>query len=373
MADMGGTRFRSAFTRRSAWPWLCALGLVMGGPLVAQDIALPAKDGAPATLHVYKNLVQIPVLVLGSNGERMAEPIVSNQFSVSIGSGPWFHATHVRIEGDDPISLSILLDVNGDGAALMPKIDDAIAGLAPLSLHAKDHVSIYALDCSLIRGLNDVPADAAGLKRGVDGALAAWTARTESRQKCKQTVHLRDALAYLIGEMHSLPGPRVILAVSDGEDWASKVSWSNVTYYAQIASTTIFGVRDYSAAANQTIVRTGLVQQRTVSGPVEDPFNSLCQLSGGMLLMSDNAFLWDRLTWFTTMLRERYIVEYPRPLNSTAGRHGMEVRVDKGNYFIRPAGASMPLPDAAVLADPTTVPADPSKAPVQGKRRMLDH
>ena len=62
-------------------------------------------------------------------------------------------------KGDDPISLSILLDVSGDAAELMAKMTDAIAALRRCLFIAKDHVSIYALDCSLVRSLNDVPAD----------------------------------------------------------------------------------------------------------------------------------------------------------------------------------------------------------------------
>ena len=57
----------------------------------------------------------------------MNNPILTIDERNNIDSGPWFRATHVRQEGDDPISLSILLDVSGDAAELMPKIDDAIA------------------------------------------------------------------------------------------------------------------------------------------------------------------------------------------------------------------------------------------------------
>lgn len=72
-------------------------------------------------------------------------------------NGLLFRATHVRVEGDDP--LSALLDVSGEAAKLMSKISDAIAGHAPLSLHSKDHVSIYAVDCSPIQSFNDVPGE----------------------------------------------------------------------------------------------------------------------------------------------------------------------------------------------------------------------
>jgi hypothetical protein len=150
MARFGGLGFCCRSTARRTSFWLCVLGLAVGWSGVALVAQQPTAvvDGGVPTLHVYTNLIQIPTLVLGPNRERLKTPIAEKRFSVRIDSGPWFRATHVRREGDDPISLSILLDVSGDASKLMPKISDVIAGLAPLSLHPKDHVSIYVLDCS---------------------------------------------------------------------------------------------------------------------------------------------------------------------------------------------------------------------------------
>ena len=89
------------------------------------------------------------------------------------------------------------------------------------------------------------------------------------------------------------------------------------------------------------------------------------------MLLSTTTSLEFTLQRFVTVLRERYIVEFPRPANSTSGQHAMNVQVAKGNYFIRPAGISVPIPDAALLADPTTVPSDPSRTPKQGTRKPL--
>jgi hypothetical protein len=72
------------------------------------------------------------------------------------------------------------------------------------------------------------------------------------------------------------------------------------------------------------------------------------------------------------MVRERYIVEFPRPAKATAGEHVKEIRIVNGsNYFIRPAGVSVPIPDATVLTDPTTVPSDPTHTPEMGTRRVM--
>ena len=103
-------------------------------------------------------------------------------------------------------------------------------------------------------------------------------------------------------------------------------------------------------------------------------FPSLCELSGGIVTtMSERKSLQQTLKEFVKMVRQRYIVEFPRPANSTSGKHTMNVQIANGNYFVRPAGISVPIPDPALLADPTTVPSDPSRTPVQGTRKPLAH
>jgi VWFA-related protein len=378
---------------------LCAAGFALclsGIALAAQDkspspTAAPVQNVPIPTLHAYESLLQVPVLVLRPNGDRIKKPISDAQFSVSLDSGSWFPATHVRAEGDDPIALSILLDVSGDGRLLMPKMA-AIAGLAPKSLGPQDHVSVYALDCSLIRGANDVPADSSALKQAVDEALSSWTQRNSKKHDhgavdsdCKQPEHLLDALAKLTEGLQKLPGRRVILVVSDGEDHGSTHTWSTVKEAAQGAGVAIFGLKytpDRAAAnSNDTENRYGPNGQYgltdatpvTMTSPAKelDPENSLrklCELTGGTARLASPKTAEAQLKGFTAMVRERYIVEFPRPLNGTPGWHALAVRVDQGDYFIRSAGIKFPLMNPALQADPTTVHSDPSRAPSLGSR-----
>lgn len=103
----------------------------------------------------------------------------------------------------------------------------------------------------------------------------------------------------------------------------------------------------------------------------EDVFDSVCELSGGMIVTTEKSDVGPALKDILRDVRGRYIVEFPRPSNSTAGYHGLLVTIEKSVAFIRPSGVSLPLPDPAVLADPTTVPSDPSLAPIEGTRRIL--
>ena len=335
---------------------LCLCGLA----LAQSEVALPAQQEIP-TLHVYANVIQIPTLVLDPQRRPLKKRIAANRFSVSIDSGPWFRATHVRQEGDDPISLSILLDVSGDSSELMAKMNAAIATLAPDGLHAKDHVSIYVLDCSLVRSLNDMPAQSERLKIAVNEALQTWML---PEVKCQQSIHLWDALASVVVDLSKMPGRRVILTVSNGRDQGSVRSWNELRNLAEATGVAVFGVTYVPFEAKD-------LQSRFLSWSSEDPFHSVCELSGGMVLLSTTKSLEFTLHRFVTLVRERYIVEFPRPANATSGKHVKEVRIANSKDFIRPAGISVPIPDAAVLNDPTTVPSDPSRTPVVGARKPM--
>jgi len=353
-------------------------GALNGTALIAQEVPQAVDSGVP-TLHVYTNLVQVPTLVLTMTNDPIGKPIAANRFSVSIDSGRWFRATHVRQEGDDPISLSILLDVSGDTEALLPKIGDAVGRLVPSLLHSRDRVSVYALDCSLLRSLDDTPADGVLLKKAVGTVLEPWMLRKSNQREksCERRGHLWDGLAQVAVALADLPGRRVILVVTDGHDTGSKHSWNEVRAFAQAKGTAIFALNFASTSStgigNYRQGRGGYLASGGGSSTVESPLISVCELSGGIVMrMSDPTTLRRSLERFVTMLRERYIVEFPRPSNSTAGEHGMEIKIDRGVYLIRPSGVSMPVPDPVLMADPSTIQAGPSQAPEQGTRKVMN-
>jgi hypothetical protein len=335
------------------------------------------------TLHVYMDLIQIPVLVLDSELERM-KPILPAKFLVSLDSGPVFRPRHVRQEGDDPITLAILLDVNGE-PDVMPRIGAAIASLAPASLHPSDHITVYGLDCKLIRTLVDAAADPVTLHAAVDDAVASWTERRKIKHAaappCDKRVNLWDATALAVRNLGELPGRRVLLAVTNGVDHGSTVKWNDLRSYAQMKGVAIFGYAERSTSGGR-MNYSGLSSGRPYrsSAPYvnfdgtssEDPFSSICQLSGGMILTADPAFVPKQLARFTILVRERYIIEFSRARNDTPGEHNIQVTVSSHpTAYIRPAGVTILMPDNAVASDPNTIPRDTTDAPEIGKRKPL--
>jgi hypothetical protein len=374
-------------TRHSRLPvWVVGLAFVgCGVALRAQEAAAKAEDQI-TTLHVYTNSIQIPAVVLGPNRQWLS-PIAPDKFSVSIDSGPWFRATHVRREEDDPISLAILLDANGESTELFQGVEEAITKAKVFPLRPEDRISVYGLDCSLVLLLDEVPADASLKERGA-GAFASWDRRRARGPDtgCQEPMHLWDALIYVSGEVSKSSRLRVVLAVSQGKDRGSKHTWNEVRDYAESNSVAVFGLTEVPPDANAPIgqisttldVGESITRAKQPLSPIdivwstENPFHQVCELSGGMVFVMPAKYVSGSMKAFMRAVRERYIIEFPRPSNATSGRHTMRVQIAHGErYFIRPAGISVPQPDPAILADPTTVSAGPKDTPEMGSRKVL--
>src|ERR1700761_5389946 len=86
-----------------------AVGACIWGLLTVRSVT--AQNSGSFTLHAYTNLVQIPTLVLGKDLTQLPR-IDEGRFFVSLDGGRKLRVTHARLEGDDPIALTILLDVS---------------------------------------------------------------------------------------------------------------------------------------------------------------------------------------------------------------------------------------------------------------------
>jgi hypothetical protein len=319
----------------------------------------PFEDANVPTLHAYTNLVQIPVLALDPSGEPLAR-IAPERFYVSLDGGPRFRVTHARLEGDDPISLAIVMDLSEPFPKLEEKMDTAVAGLTPNFLKDGDRVSVYAMDCNLVETANEVPADGETLRKTTALALQEWRARGRTRwtKGCTHPTNLWDSLELVTQSMSRQPGRRAILVVSDGVDRGSKVRFGTLRL-AQAGGVAIFGLTGFEAGYLSSIYRG-----------TKSEFRSICELSGGVVLTADAKGLAKELQQFTTLLRDRYIVEFPHATDTKGGYHDMQITIDKIDATIYAAGATIPVDDPAALNDPTRIHSDPANAPQLGKRKV---
>jgi VWFA-related protein len=355
--------------------WTAAALLCLRAQLAERGAAAqtPESNDVP-TLHAYTNLVQVPTLVLGH--DRKPIPAMDERrFFVSLDGGPKLRVTHARLEGADPLSGAILLDMSQADPGEVSQADQAIADLAPNSVHEQDEVFIYAMDCRLIRPQDGGATDAATLRRHVDLVMRQSQPRSgKGADRCQNPINLWDSLVSLVQTLSTRPGRRVILAVTDGVDRVSRNSWNDLRAFAQEESVAIFGFvqpADVMSKQNNSANLEKILQEQSPSGQAEPLFNGVCELSGGEVLTTSGKDLGKQLAWAVTLIRGRYIVEFPRPMSTVGGVHNLEISIYKSRAIIRPTGAGVPTMDPAILKDPTTVPSDPSLAPQLGNRRIL--
>jgi hypothetical protein len=355
---------------RSLLP-LATLLLLPATPLLRAQTPADPQQSPTTTMHVYENLKQLPVLVLSAKQQRM-KPVDPANFRVRIDSSPSFSPTYVRQEGDEPIELAIVIDLSKSDSELLPDLSQSIAALAPTYLKPQDLVSVYAVDCSFIRADFEVPADPASLKTSVDRALTPW--RTIQSLKhppppCKVTFPLWDAMANVLDDIDQRSGHRVMLVITDGLDEGSRTRWPDVTKQAQIESVAVFGIRSQPTISSLRAHEQGYyfeTERPDLSAPPDD-FRPICELSGGIELQTKRSNLATQLQEAIQMVRERYILEFPRDPTETPGVHGLAVTYLKTNFYIRPSGIAVPPATEEELKGTNTLHTDPTQNPPAAK------
>lgn len=318
------------------------------------------QDEKPVfTLKVYANLVQVPTLVLNHDRQPLP-PIDFRRFLVSLDEGKKFAPTHVRMEGEDPLDLSILLDASGPERDLIQSFADAMAAMAAKSLHAQDRVSIYALNCGLVRSALLMPADPGRVKDAVQRALDAPDLNPTKRgAPCRNHVYLLGSMVAVLKELSGSPGRPVVLVVSGGADSGSKVSWNGLHGYAAAEGIALFGMNN-GYEDPQSVWRTDRA----------DSFRGLCESTGGIVMEASSRDLQKRLQQWIAMLRNRYVVEFPRPQQLSTGAHTIDVSIRKdGLAFVTLSGVSVSLPDPKMTSDPNFIPSQQGADIPVGTRR----
>ncbi len=332
----------------------------------------PPETEHPYTLHVYEDLIQIPSLVM----DRLHGPLEgleAKDFTLRLDNGPPFHPQHVRTQGDDAVSFAVFLDdrVSSD-TGLLEHPERIAAGLPRDLFRAGDRMTVYALDCNLVRTANQVAATPAALEDAIDGALslpALHGGPAAARRSCTKRVELWDALGAIGQQLRSAPGRRVLLAITDGVDAGSRNTWAHLRRYLNDYSIAVFGLRPVPVTVPDLM--SGVPRGRWRRPHQEDGFNYLCTGSGGFMLEGIPGDLSSLVQREVEMMRNRYILEFSRPSNESIGMHQMDVSVPARHALVYTTGIAVPVADVKRKVDPNTVPNDPTQAPVIGNRKVL--
>ncbi len=299
--------------------------------------------------------------------------LAPNDFTLRLDSGPLFHPKHAHLEGEDPISIAVFLDLNTHPPVATTFVD--ALRQVPNWLTAHDTLSVYALRCALIKALPPTPYTSDLLTSTLAESLSSpklnapyEPGAADPDQAACADGRLWDTMSSVVRQLSTQPGRRVLLAITSGMDEASLYTWKQLQLYAGHYNVTIIGLR--------TPIRMNWNDSPTLAYPAlhiieEDAFGMLCGQSGGTVLPVDTRTLGLQLQRAIALLRNRYILEFPRPVNGSSGLHDIEVRTKDRRAIVRPAGITFPIRDNKAAQDPTTVPSDNSHDPVVGDRKII--
>jgi hypothetical protein len=85
-----------------------------------------------------------------------------------------------------------------------------------------------------------------------------------------------------------------------------------------------------------------------------------------------NSMMTRQMERLMTMLRNRYIIEFPRPVNGAAGQYSIDVTIRDPRAIVRPSGVAFPPRADDAKVPEGTLPEDESRMPVVGAKRDDD-
>ena len=316
----------------------CALSVwlsVAAAMVVARAIPQQTVEQG-ATLHVYTNLLQIPVLILSSKRQELP-PIEAENFLLRLGDDPPFHP-RVRLEGEDPITLAVLIDGTFYGPRL-PQLAESLAAMARNQLHRQDRIAFYGLDGCKLRRTSLLRSPDAEVVRAAVQALEEippYQHRWHG-EKCDNPMLLWDSVAWVCESLHGEPGRRVVLAITNGEDGGSRLTPDDARRVA-----TRDGVAVFSLAEHLKVSRQNWSAHVSLGGTeIESALAYITEFDGGMVMETTRNNVDGTLAHFTQLLRGRYILEFSRPKGLNSDRT-LNVSVGQPRDFIRSAGTSLP-------------------------------
>ena len=326
---------------------LFAMVAVLLGSVICQAFAQTAAPATPT------DLLESAVVVL-TFARRPVALLPPERFDIRMDAGKPFHPASLHLEGDEPLNIAFLLDDSRDPFKTLGQYGASLAAMVPGALHPADHVTIYALDCTVARTMDNAPANAEALKNAVAKGLAYEKLHGGgTKPACGSTVRLWDFAAVAIEALGKQPGRRVLVIVSGGNDKKSVNDWMAVQGSAVKHSVAIFGLRDqglYDSDAYTPKFSTGSKIGSGTSNQVQEaqsitkgnarPFDLLCGNTGGMVINTTPDDLGDRLSEVIRILRERQIVQFPRGGYVADGTHAFRISVESKDWFATGAGVN---------------------------------
>jgi|GEM_PF-3455221 len=325
---------------------LCVGAWILAQSCYTQTNASTALDDK-STLHVYVNLVQIPVLVLNSSLHPTPR-IPDTSFKVSLEGLGQIHPSRIRLEGEDPINLTLIVDRSEKDDTLW---NDLPKSMEPLiqALRPRDHISFLAFDgCTARRfGPEMAPFNAEWMKQTAKVVTDMAPSKLRGKQDCPKLITYWELVMYAATKLSQYPGRKILVTLGPGDTLTSQTAQQVHTLLTQ-HSITLFPIV-------HGLAMSGIVPPRGFDSGTNavHAMTSQAELSGGMLLGTSFRGFGKTLAQPVELARGRYIIEFPRPDKLPPGTHYIQVEDGHPHDFIRIAGISVPIAAPNEMKDPT--------------------
>ncbi|HEY9138919.1 MAG TPA: hypothetical protein VIM67_11655, partial [Terriglobus sp.] len=248
----------------------------------------------------------------------------------------------IRLEGDDPIDLTLLIDrsVRDDGIwnDLPKSLDSLIQSLQP-----HDHLTVFAMDgCKARRLGEEMEAfKEEKLRQSVTSAmqLQPYWASHHRKEECPQPLTYWDMVFYAAKRLSQSSGRKLIVTLGPGASINTQGA-ANIHNILLNNSISLFPIVHNSS--------TGGLPLSSINFTTSDsliPLMTQAEESGGVVLGATWRSLAKTLAQPVLMARGRYILEFPRPDSLPGGQHHITVADGHPRDFIRSAGIAVPVAD----------------------------
>jgi hypothetical protein len=322
------------FRARSGYAAFIGLALLLRWSVDALGQAATPPSGTP-TIHVTTDLIQLPVLAL-KPPFRSASGLTRSNFTIRLDGGSPFHPSYLRTERDEPMVLGMVVDADpSEPLQLSRGLQAAIQRWPADLLHGTDRLSFYVLGCRLVRSLDNAPADLNQRRDSIVHAASFSNFQTalEGGKAC-QRPPMEKVLEAVIYQIAKNAEWKVLLLIVNGERPTDMKSLRRVQAIAATQGVTLFAIK---------YLKQGSFPASVYSAT--EGLNVLVSSLGGISVHSSFDDLGDVTETIITIIRQRYILSFPRPGNGSAGAHRLEINTNAKGVIVRSSAASAPLLD----------------------------
>jgi Ca-activated chloride channel family protein len=292
----------------------------------AQTEPIDSQD--PGTVRIPIRRVRLPITVLDRKGQPVAG-LTINDFLIMEDKKPQTIETFSDESESFPVYVGVLMDTSPSTAGKLKfEQESAKNFIYTVTRVRKDKAAFMTFDHEIT------------LRQDFTDKLDMLDRAVDSVKKPGTQTSLYDAIWRFCDEkMRSVPGRRVIVVITDGDDTYSRATLNDAIDIAQRTETTVFAISTKAGFSGSV---PG-VEAGQVSDSGDRDLEKLCAETGGTAFFTGDVLALERsFTRISKELRSQYIVTY-KPTNDqydgsyrridvklASGRDGMKLRTRRG-------------------------------------------